>query len=146
MPGGVTVGDSSLCCCVPCLSSAITSLCLLAQLALILQSTALFSARRHILSSIFDTIFYFLARFHRSLKERLAAAEILADTQPPCPILVDNMADEANHHYGVVSERLYIVLNGRIVYNSPFGPRDYSIQAVEDWLSAYQQSLQHRVN
>ena len=28
-PGGVTVGDSGLCCCVPCLSSAIISLCLL---------------------------------------------------------------------------------------------------------------------
>ena len=27
-PGGVTVGDSRLCCCVPCLSSAIISLCL----------------------------------------------------------------------------------------------------------------------
>ena len=29
VPGGVTVGDSGLCCCVPCLSSAIVSLCLL---------------------------------------------------------------------------------------------------------------------
>ena len=29
MPGGVTVGDSGLCCCVPCLSSAFISLCLL---------------------------------------------------------------------------------------------------------------------
>ena len=28
-PGGVIVGDSGLCCCVPCLSSAIISLCLL---------------------------------------------------------------------------------------------------------------------
>ena len=28
-PGGVTVGDSGLCCCVPCLSSAVISLCLL---------------------------------------------------------------------------------------------------------------------
>ena len=28
-PGGVTVGDSGLCCCIPCLSSAIISLCLL---------------------------------------------------------------------------------------------------------------------
>ena len=27
-PGGVTVGDLGLCCCVPCLSSAIISLCL----------------------------------------------------------------------------------------------------------------------
>ena len=29
MPGGVTLGSSGLCFCVPCLSSAITSLCLL---------------------------------------------------------------------------------------------------------------------
>ena len=29
MPGGVTVGDSGLCCCVPRLSSAIICLCLL---------------------------------------------------------------------------------------------------------------------
>ena len=29
VPGGVTVGDSGLCCCVPCLSSAFISLCLL---------------------------------------------------------------------------------------------------------------------
>ena len=28
-PGGVTIGDSGLSCCVPCLSSAIISLCLL---------------------------------------------------------------------------------------------------------------------
>ena len=28
-PGGVIIGDSGLCCCVPCLSSAIISLCLL---------------------------------------------------------------------------------------------------------------------
>ena len=26
-PGGVTVGDSGLCCCVPCLSNAVISLC-----------------------------------------------------------------------------------------------------------------------
>ena len=29
MPGGITVSDSGLCCCVPCLSGAINSLCLL---------------------------------------------------------------------------------------------------------------------
>ena len=27
-PGGLIVGDSGLCCCVPCLSSAIVSFCL----------------------------------------------------------------------------------------------------------------------
>ena len=80
------------------------------------------------------------------MEERLAAAKILADTKPPCPIVVDNMADEANLHYGVASERLYIVLNGRIVYKGGIGPRYYSVPEVEGWLQAYQQSLQHRVD
>ena len=80
------------------------------------------------------------------MEERLAAAEILAGTQAPCPIVVDNMADDANRHYGVVNERLYIVLNGRIVYKGGFGPLGYSIQEVEDWLSAFQQSIAHRVD
>ena len=31
MPGGVTVDDSGLCCCVPCLSSAVIFLCLWIQ-------------------------------------------------------------------------------------------------------------------
>ena len=34
MPGGVSVGDSGLCCCVPCLLSAVTSLCLILHSAL----------------------------------------------------------------------------------------------------------------
>ena len=28
VPGGVTVGDSGLCCCIPCLSKAVIFLCL----------------------------------------------------------------------------------------------------------------------
>ena len=41
MPGGVTVGDSGLCCCVPCLLSAIISLCLaiLMKIAIKLKRT-----------------------------------------------------------------------------------------------------------
>ena len=31
MPGGVTLADSGLCCCVPCVSSAIISLCSLTE-------------------------------------------------------------------------------------------------------------------
>ena len=36
-PVGVTVGDSGLCCCVPCLSSAIISICLLTLHAITTQ-------------------------------------------------------------------------------------------------------------
>ena len=42
MPGGVTVCDSGLCCCVPCLSSAIKSLCLVIH-KLYCQTTPLVS-------------------------------------------------------------------------------------------------------
>ena len=38
-PGGITVGDSGLYCCVPCLSSAIISLCLLIQMITFHQYT-----------------------------------------------------------------------------------------------------------
>ena len=41
MPGGVTVDDSGLCCCVPCLSSAIISLCVLFLSALIMYAPKL---------------------------------------------------------------------------------------------------------
>ena len=42
MPGGVTVGDSGLCCCVPCLLSAINSLCcVLLNLGLLRPRSAL---------------------------------------------------------------------------------------------------------
>ena len=37
--GGVTVGDSGLSCCVPCLSSAIVSLCLVILLPLLSSVT-----------------------------------------------------------------------------------------------------------
>ena len=51
------------------------------------------------------------------------------------------MQDEANKKYGVVSERLYIILKGRIVYKGGFGPFEYRVEEVEDWLQAYKQSL-----
>ena len=39
-PGGVTVGDSCLCCCVPCLSSAIISLCLVVLVLVLVSHSA----------------------------------------------------------------------------------------------------------
>ena len=48
-PGGVTLGDSSLCCCVPCLSSAIIPLRLLIEYILkmhfVLRSLVRFAGR-----------------------------------------------------------------------------------------------------
>lgn len=34
----------------------------------------------------------------------------------PGPFLVDNMKDEASNSFGAFPERLYIILDGKIVY------------------------------
>merc|ERR1719225_1783399 len=57
------------------------------------------------------------------MSERIAAAEGLAQKfqVENCPILVDFMDDKANRSYGALPERLYIILNGKIVYMEVLG-------------------------
>ena len=50
------------------------------------------------------------------------------------------MGDEANYVYGGLYERLYVVLNGRVVFAGERGPAGYDVTEVEDWLSAYRQT------
>ena len=46
-----------------------------------------------------------------------SSGELLkAEELPSGPVLVDNMNDEASTAYGAQPERLYIILDGRIVY------------------------------
>ena len=49
---------------------------------------------------------------------RLTAGELLRAEQLPGPLLVDNMRDEASTAYGALPERLYIVLDRKIVYQA----------------------------
>ena len=49
------------------------------------------------------------------------------DTQLSCPILVDDMTNEANIAYGALPERLYIIYNGKVVYVGGHGPYNYSL-------------------
>ena len=42
------------------------------------------------------------------------------DELPSGPFLVDNMKDVASRAYGAHPERLYIILDGRIVYQVKF--------------------------
>ena len=77
---------------------------------------------------------YFKIKSHQNLKDRLSAASKLFKTlnfrnnnlailddlremeELPGPFLVDNMEDEASKLYGAHPERLYIILDGNIVY------------------------------
>jgi len=86
-----------------------------------------------------DYIDYFLPiDGHKSITDRLSAAgELLKLETLPGPFLVDNMKDEASRAYGSFPDRLYIVLDGIIVYQGGVGPIDYNTFEVEQWLERH---------
>ena len=77
---------------------------------------------------------------HRSLTDRLAAANVLSAVRDniPFPILVDSMVDDTNIAYAGLYERLYILLDGCIVYVGGVGPEYYLPHEVKEWLVTYQ--------
>ncbi|KAK2153525.1 hypothetical protein LSH36_294g03016 [Paralvinella palmiformis] len=74
---------------------------------------------------------------HRTIDDRIAAARLLVDQRPPFPVVVDSMADEGNYAYGVLYERLYVIIDGTVVFQGGRGPRYYFIDEVEQWLKNY---------
>lgn len=76
---------------------------------------------------------------HKVMDDRIAAAQTLRSEAglhlTGCPILVDPMDDRANHSYAALPERLYVISEGRVVYQGGLGPFGYSIEEVEELLS-----------
>lgn len=64
---------------------------------------------------------------HRSLEERLSAAQILVQKEPLCPVVVDEMNDTTAVKYGALPERLYVLQAGKVVYK---------VRAVQTWYTA----------
>ncbi|KAK6179947.1 hypothetical protein SNE40_012192 [Patella caerulea] len=74
---------------------------------------------------------------HVTLKDRVKAASLLIDAGIESPVVLDNMENEANKAYGGFPERLYIILDGVILYQGNWGPIKYSVEEVRDWLTKY---------
>jgi len=81
----------------------------------------------------------FEIKIHQNLSDRLDAARELLNLNelPSGPFLVDNMKDEASKAYGAHPERLYIILDGRIVYQGGVGPWNYDTEEVNSWLEKH---------
>jgi type I thyroxine 5'-deiodinase len=78
--------------------------------------------------------------FAKCLQDRLSAAAYFQETfEPKGPLVVDSMDDNANLAYGAVPERLYIILDGRVVYKGREGPHGYHPEGVEDFLMQHLQ-------
>ena len=73
----------------------------------------------------------------KSLEDRISTANILTELDC-CPlVIIDAMSDETNKAYGAVPERLYIILDGKIVYQGGVGPFFYNLNEVEDYLKEH---------
>jgi len=86
-----------------------------------------------------DYINYFLPiNEHKNIEERITAAgELLKLEELPGPLLIDNMKNEASTWYGSLPDRLYIIFNGKVVYQGGVGPHGYSPAEIEKWLEIF---------
>ncbi|KAK6179943.1 hypothetical protein SNE40_012188 [Patella caerulea] len=72
---------------------------------------------------------------HVTLEDRVFRH--LSEAGVESPIVLDNVKNAASVAYGGLPERLYIILDGIIVYEGGPGPFGYHINEVEDWLTKY---------
>lgn len=83
---------------------------------------------------------------HRCLEERLNAAQLMHLEVPGCLVVVDSMENSSNAAYGAYFDRLYILLEGKIVYQGRRGPEGYRISELKDWLNEYRKNLEKSTN
>lgn len=78
---------------------------------------------------------------HKCLEDRLHAARLMRTEVPGCLVVVDSMENASNAAYGAYFDRLYILHEGRIVYQGGRGPEGYRISELKDWLDQYRNSV-----
>lgn len=77
---------------------------------------------------------------HRTLQDRISAATMLKERGIRGELVVDSMSNESCTGYAAMPERLYIVLNGKVVFVGGRGPHDYSVNKAKQWLAAWRTS------
>lgn len=79
---------------------------------------------------------------HRCLEDRLNAAQLMRQEAPCCPVVVDGMENSSNAAYGAYFDRLYILQEGKVVYQGGRGPEGYRITELRDWLDQYRKKME----
>lgn len=74
---------------------------------------------------------------HKRIQDRMKAVETLRKQQSSCEVVADDISNDLNYKYGAMYERLFIVLNGKVVYLGQRGPQGYHLEEVEEWLTKY---------
>ena len=72
---------------------------------------------------------------HKTLQDRLQAGKKFVEDFSFKPELIcDSFKNQVDERFEAWPERLYIVQNGVIVYQGGYGPFDYKLAEVKDWL------------
>lgn len=71
---------------------------------------------------------------HKTLEERMSAAQILVQEDTLCPLVVDTMSNKTSCRYGAMPERLYILQAGMVLYKGEKGPWGYKPEEVRSFL------------
>lgn len=72
---------------------------------------------------------------HRTIDDRIEAANKLHMLRPDIPMYIDTMDDKLNTAFGALPERLYIILDNVVVYQGGMGPFGYNLNSVQNWLN-----------
>ena len=73
----------------------------------------------------------------QNFQERVEASKILLDhksAEDNYRLMVDLMTNKAGTAYAAMPERLYVVLDGKIIYEGLQGPFDYRLDEGEEYL------------
>lgn len=74
-------------------------------------------------------------RYPRNIFQRWKIAQDFIDQRSfTAPLYIDLMDNNTASAYDALPERLYIIENGRIVYQGGPGPFEYYLQDIEEWL------------
>ncbi|XP_041375782.1 type I iodothyronine deiodinase-like [Gigantopelta aegis] len=71
---------------------------------------------------------------HHSIEYRALAAEVLTDHGILYPVVLDDMDNGAAIAYASSPERLYVILDGIIVYQGKYGPTNYKPAELDTFL------------
>lgn len=71
------------------------------------------------------------------MQDRIRAAAILQSKIPEAQVYADNFDNSIGWAYGAHPERLYVLLDGKIVYQGGIGPFFYDLNELARWLEDF---------
>jgi hypothetical protein len=75
---------------------------------------------------------------HRTIEERMSSANVLKSEGLVGELVVESMKNRSADLYASQPERLYVILDGKIVFKGGLGPMDYRPEAVRKWINEHQ--------